>query len=173
MPTDDTIAEPGAERALLGCLLHLPVPSAHDLAFRLQPEDLTDPQLRLVLAAVRGLVLDQVPPDPVVVLGELRRTGVASNFAGDRGPAPLLAELYAAPPSVGSVGHYLRVVVEHAWRRRVQETGVRLQQAAGLTTLTDLEQVIATEVAALREWSQRWCAAAGPSATATPRPVRA
>lgn len=161
---DDTIAEPGAEQALIGCLLHLPAGPAYELAFRLQPEDLTQPHLRLVLEAIRSLALDQVAPDPIVVLGELRRTGTATSFAGDLGPAPVLAELYDTPPSVGSVGHYLRIVLEHSWRRRVQEAGARLQQAAGVSALVDLEQVVASEYVALREWSRRWRDEQGPPA---------
>jgi len=159
---DDTIAEPGAERALVGCLMHLPAPAAHELAFQLQPEDLSIPELRLVLVAMRTLVLAQVAPDPITVLGELRRTGAATSFAG--GSGPLLADLYGTPPSVGSVGAYLRVVLEHSWRRRVQEAGTRLQQAAGVSALADLEQVIAGEYVALREWSRRWRDEQGPPA---------
>jgi len=164
MTPDGTIAEPGAERAVIGCLLHLPSPAAHELAFQLQPEDLTIPELRLVLVAMRTLVLAQVAPDPITVLGELRRTGAATSFAGGSGPAPLLADLYGTPPSVGSVGAYLRVVLEHSWRRRVQEAGARLQQAAGVSALADLEQVIAGEYVALREWSRRWRDEQGPPA---------
>ena len=156
----EVIAAVHAERAVVGCLMHQRAADAHALVFRLQPEDLTDPRLRLVLGAVRTVVLDQVDPDPVVVLGELFRSGAAASFP-DGGPGPLLFEIFAAPLSIGTADHYLRVVLEFSWRRRVQEAGVRLQQAAGGGALHDLEQLVAGEVVALREFSRRWRAESG------------
>lgn len=171
MSTDETIGEPGAERALLGCLLHLRAPAAHEVAYQLKPEDFSQPHLRVILEAIRTLALDQVDPDPVVVLGELRRTGAAASFAGYLGPGPVLQELFATPPSVGSVGHHLRIVLEHSWRRQVQEAGTRFLQASGASALADLDQVVASECVALRNWPRRWRDKQGPPAAVPLRQV--
>jgi len=153
---EDEIGCSEAERALIGCLLLGHAPTVRDVLVRLRPEDLSDPRLRTVVAAVRAVMEAGYLPDPVLVVGELRRSGADKSFLADRSCAVLLADLAAAPASVGSAGAYLLVVLEHAWRRRVDEAGVRLQQVAGTQSLATLEEVVVNELRALGAYAGRW-----------------
>lgn len=147
---------PEAEAAVLGCVLHLPAGQARALVDRLEVEDFADPRHRGVLAAARALLQRGEPADPVTVLGELRRCGLEASFAADRSAGVFLVDLYAAAPAVASAGHYLRVVLEHGWRRRVLEAGVRLQQAAGQSAVEDLHQLVCDELGAILHVRQRY-----------------
>lgn len=145
-----------AERALLSCVLALPYPDALELVESLEAQDFTDPRLQDVLASSRRILAGGERPDAITVLGDLQREGLAPAFSANREAGSYLVDLAAAAPSVGSGGHYRRIVVETAWRRRVQEAGGRLQQIAGASALADVEQVLASEVVALRAFSLRW-----------------
>jgi replicative DNA helicase len=143
----DAIGCPEAEAAVLGCLLRMPHGEADALAAQLEPEDFTDPRHRVVLQAVTSLLVDGATPDPVTVLGELRRTGAERSMTCDRSAGVYLAELLAAAPAVVNAGHYARVVVEHRARRRLHEAADRLAQAAGTVSLDTVREV------ALDEWT--------------------
>ncbi len=152
-----------AETALLGCLLHMTAETARPYLDQFVDEDLVDPRHRIVLEAIRNLVGSDPPvdPDPVVVLGELRRTGKDTSFLADQAAGVTLLNLAAAAPVVASTGHYARIVLEHAWRRRVEEAGVRLQQLAGSSPLEDLAQHVLSELQAAVHEAQRRLPAAG------------
>jgi len=150
-----------AERALLSCVLALPYPDALELVESLEAQDFTDPRLQDVLASSRRILTGGDRPDAVTVLGDLQREGLASAFSANREAGTYLVDLAAAAPSVGSWGHYRRIVVESTWRRRVQQAGERLLQAAGQSALDDLEQLVAAEVVDLRDCSMRWRASYG------------
>lgn len=136
---------PEAEAAVLGALLgtHSSLLLAGYLR-QLEAEDFVDPRNRAVFEAMRALVDGRAAVDPVTVLGELRRSGGERAMTDDKSAGVYLADLVSAPPSVGSVGHYLQVVLEHRVRRTAEELGIRLQQIAG-----DASQV--EVVALLRE----------------------
>jgi replicative DNA helicase len=136
-----------AERAVLGCLLSLPLRPARDVAWTLQLEDFTDPRHRAVFAAISDCMLADVAADPVTVLGEMRRAGTESCMTDDRSAGTFLADLLAAAPVVASAGHYARVVVEHRARRRLVEAGERLRQVAERSPLDTVRDV------ALEEWT--------------------
>lgn len=129
-----------AERAFLGCLLGLQSRSviAPYLA-QVEARDFTDARNAATLAVIRT-VIEQPPhlADPVLVVGELRRTGLEKCFTADRAAAVYLADLLEAPGSWGSVGAYLRILIEHRVRREVETFGVRLQQLAGTADLPGL-----------------------------------
>jgi replicative DNA helicase len=146
--TVDSIGCAQAEAAVLSCLLHLPHQQVRGHLAHLHVEDLVDPRHRVVLEAISALVHAEHPvdPDPVLVLGELRRSGADSSFLAGTNAGTVLADLAGAAPVVASCGHYLAVVLEHAWRRRVEAAGVRLQQAAGSTPLEDLAQTVVDEL---------------------------
>ena len=61
----------------------------------------------------------------------------------------LLVELCQAAPNVHSAGHYLRIVLEHAYRRRAQQTATRLLQATETGSLTALHDLVEREHDAL------------------------
>lgn len=142
------IGAPEAEAALLGALLQISHDRAAAFVHQLRPDDLIDPRHRLVLDAVRELVTADPPvdPDPVTVAGELRRTGAAASFTVDKAAAVLLIDLRLACPVPASAAHYLRVVLEHAWRRRVEQAALRIQQACGTAAIDDLTQLVVDEL---------------------------
>jgi replicative DNA helicase len=134
---------------VLGCLLRMPWHDAAALADLLEPEDFTDPRHRAVFEAVVALVLDGTSPDPVTVLGELRRAGAERSMTSDRSAGVFLADLLAAAPAVVNAGHYARVVVEHRARRRLAEAGERLMQLAGTVPFPTVREVALDEMSAV------------------------
>lgn len=146
-----------AEQAWLGALMHLDHLTVAGHLAAVDVEDLAIPQHRLILNAIRQVVLAEQPadPDPIVVLGQLRRSGAASLFVSGTEPGGVLLSLAAAAPAVASAGHYARIVREHAWRRRVLEAGVRLQQMAGVVPLGELWQQVRDELTATLSHAQR------------------
>lgn len=136
-----------AEAAVLGALMRLPLNDADELAARLEPEDFTDPRCRAVLAALVSLLAEDVEPDPVTVLGELRRAGHERCWTADRSAGVYLFDLLAAAPAAVNAGHYARVVIEHRARRRLHEAAERLGQLAGTASLATVREV------ALDEWT--------------------
>lgn len=157
-----------AEVALLGALLH--IGGTFDgrvlVLTMLEPEDFVDPRHRLVLDGIRGCIGRQVPPDPVAVLAELRRTGRERSFLADRSAGVFLADLYAGAPVPQSARHYWRSVVEHRARRRVVEASTRLLQAAGDVPLDDLRELIRTEAQGVNQVFDRLDGAEQPAAVA-------
>lgn len=138
-----------AERAVLGALLQMRAVEAHGVTLHLLPADFVDPRHGAVLEVIVEMSSDGVAPDPVLVVGALRRTGREGCFTSDRAPAVYLADLLEAAPCIGSIGHYAQVVVEHAARRRAQETSVRIAQVAGLSDLDTCRQVTLDELEAV------------------------
>lgn len=165
MNSQDEIGCLEAEGALVGCMLLGDAGVVREVLGRLEPTDLTDPRHRTIVAAVRALVDAGTRPDPATVVGQLRRTGAARSFTADRDVAVYLADLTAAPLSVGSATAYLAIILEHAWRRQVEAAGIRLQQVAGTTGLDVLEQVVADELRALDGHAVRWHRPAPPLRT--------
>ena len=118
------IGSPEAEASVLGCLLL----GATDAV--LEVEDFASPQHRAVHSAIIALHTRNEPVDAVTVVGELRRSGLESALTCDTSAGRFVADLLSAPPSVGSVGHYRRIALEHRLRRAAHEAGERLQQIA-------------------------------------------
>ena len=101
------------ERAFIGALLWLPVESAGRTAELVEPEDLADPRLRVVLQLVRDVVADGgTPPDPVVCMAHARRSGTVSTAHALKALAELLANLYGGCPLAASVGWYAGAVLD-------------------------------------------------------------
>lgn len=148
-PISCDLGEPLAEAAVLGCLLRTTTKHAAALLAAFVDEDLTVPQHRHVAAAARALLEQGHPIDPVTVLGQLRRQGTENARTDSRDAGVLLVELCQAAPSVMSAGHYLRIVLEHAYRRRAQQTAMRLLQAAETGPLTALHDLVEREHTAL------------------------
>ncbi len=143
-----TVSAPEAETALLGALLFMGTRRAQMLCIDLREDDLVDPRLRVVLQAVRSVTEQDVRPDPVTVLGELRRVGALSSTT-DRSAGTFLADLLAAVPVPESAGYYARIVKEHSARRRLVEAGVRLQQAAERSSMHELSELLEAEAIAV------------------------
>jgi len=138
-----------AEAAFLGCLLHLRGPVG--IAYLLQTEDadFVDPRNRAVLEAMRRLCARREPVDPVTVEGELRRGGLESSLYADKSAAVYLADLYGGVATVGSVGAYLTILLEHRARRQVEASGTRIAQAAERMDLDEVWSLVSDELSAL------------------------
>lgn len=145
---DPTVGCLEAEAAVLSCLLLLDADSTSRIVDRLEAEDFTDPRHCLVLGAIRRCLDDSVRPDPITVLGELRRSGAERSFTADRAAGTFLIDLAASAPVAASAGHYLRVLHEHRARRGMAEAGERLVQLSGATSMQHAE-VVASE-----EWAE-------------------
>jgi replicative DNA helicase len=143
------MGEPLAEAAVLGCLLRTDRQHAAALLGAFTDEDLTVPQHRHVAAAARVLLEQGHPIDPVTVLGQLRRQGSENARTDHRNAGVLLVELCQAAPCVSSAGHYLRIVLEHSYRRRAQQSAARLLQVGGTGSLTALHDLVEREHEAL------------------------
>ena len=159
------LGEPLAEAAVLGCLLRATPPQATGLLELLRDDDFTVPQHAHVAAAARALLAQGSPVDPVTVLGQLRRQGTEDARTASRDAGVLLIELCQAAPCTSNAGHYARVVLEHAYRRRAQQAGVRLLQAAASGSLEDLHALAQAEHTALAAAHRR---ATRPSPAARP-----
>ena len=141
-----------AETAVLGAAMLAPTQAASVLA-GLTADDFTDPRYRDVFDAVRALLGDAAAPDPVAVLGQLRRTGVLSATT-DRSAGVLIHDLITSCPVPAGAREYRRIVVEHAYRRTARTAFERIAQAAESAPLSTCQQVVAdglrTTIAALR-----------------------
>jgi replicative DNA helicase len=148
-----------AERALIGCLLHLDAAHARPVVALVRPDDLADPALAEILAAIRALVAVNVAPEPSAVLSLLRRDGRAT---GQRyaAVARLLADLYACTAVPASAGWYAACVLEEAARRRAAEAGTRVAQAAERVPIADLPELVTRELVAVATLAQRAAAVA-------------
>jgi len=151
---DQLIGDPRAEVALLGAVLIAAEAGCARAAAVLgdaRPDDFTDPRHELVATAVRALLDRGVPPDAVVLLAELRRTGAASWFVADRAAGVFVADLVAACPAVAMAEHYRAQLVEATTRRRAVQAAGRVKQAAeGAGNLADLCALVDREMAAVR-----------------------
>lgn len=156
-PRADDIGCTEAERAWLGCLLELDHLTVAGHLAAVDVTDLAVPQHRLILTAIRDLVLAEpaTNPDAVTVLGQLRRTGAASSFVSGTEPGSTLLALRAAAPVPAQAPFYARIIREHSWRRRVEEAGVRLQQIAGTCPLDELWSQVVRELEATLLDAQR------------------
>ncbi len=135
-----------AERGVLGGLLCLPALEAQVATDNMVSDDFTDPRHGVIFESVAELTAAGTPADPITVSGHLRRTGQERCFTSDRAPAVYLFDLLDALPSVGNLGYYMRIVVEHSARRRAREASVRVGHAAELEDLDTARQVAVAEL---------------------------
>ena len=158
------IGEPLAEAAVLGCVLRATSEQARAVLGLLDEDCWSVPQHAHVAAAARTLLARGEPVDPVTVLGQLRRQGTENARTASREAGVFLVELCEAAPSVSNAGHYARIVLEHAYRRRVQAAALRLLDAADTEDLTDLCRLVDDEHAAVSRAGHRAAAPGLPCA---------
>lgn len=101
-----------AERALLATLLHHP-DLVEDTLDRLDGDEFYDPRHELIWTAIADtLQTDGIIPDPITVLERLRATGHAHKVA------QLLPELATTNTNPLNLSAYVRIIRDHALRRR-------------------------------------------------------
>lgn len=96
---------------------------------KLTPEDFVDGTCRATFAAIRKLVREGRPADPVTVVDAMR--------GGDRYVA-WAREVMEITPTAANVGEYIPMVREHAARRRVLDLAEKLPEAEDHTQLEAL-----------------------------------
>ena len=136
------IGVPLAEAALLGCVLRASANEAADLLRPLGESDWSVPAHAQVAAAAAVLLERGEPVDPVTVLGQLRRQGMENSRAASTEAGALLVELFGAAPWAGSGRHYAQIVLEHSYRRRVQQAAGRLMHSAQHAALDQLHALV-------------------------------
>ena len=161
-PLAEPLGEPLAEAAVLGCLLQTTAAHARQVLARLTEQDWSVPQHAHVAQAIRALLEQGAPVDPVTVLGQLRRQGLENAHTASRDAGVLLLELCQSAPTIASASHYTQIVLEHSYRRRVQSAALRLLRAAEHAPLDTLTDLITAEHEAVTN-AQRRLAAAAPA----------
>lgn len=164
----DTAAQPpaalDAERAFLGAILLLGLtesgrPQQGTTAALLRRDHFYDPEHRLIFATVVHLLEAGQPVDPITVAGRLRSVPAqegGARLADHRDVGVRLHDLMQATPCAASAGWYADLVAEAAVRRRVQEAGRRLEQAASRPMgLDELRALLLTEVAEVEATCER------------------
>lgn len=165
-PTDPPPVLLDPERALIGCLMRMPVPDAAELLGWVQPEDLTDPAAGAVLGWIRTLVATQRAPEPLAVFEYAREhgdNGPPSGWAGRlaRIGRWVLDTYHDAPPPDPGHGRWLAgLVLKAAWRQAVAEHAVRVGQAVEQYPARDLRR-IATDTHRAEDLWRRYQTIAG------------
>jgi len=104
-----------AEESVLGALLLSREAIGAVSEMGLQPQDFYRPAHRHIFDAVRALYSSGAPADTVTVADELRRAGLLAEVGGPEA----LHELQNNTPSIGSAGHYAKIVQETALLRQL------------------------------------------------------
>jgi replicative DNA helicase len=148
------IAAVEAERALIGSMLW-GAQNALELVPLIGDDDLLMPVHKTVLAAVRTLLAEGEPVDPITVLGVLRRDGQVATLLDQNSAAVALHKMYEAVPVRIAGPSYYRDVLDAALRRRIAEMGGRLLRLADDGNLDSLVRLVGTEAKAVRAIVER------------------
>jgi replicative DNA helicase len=132
------------ERAFLGACL-LGQPAALQAVPRLEVDDFTEPTHRHVLGAVRDLLDEGRPVEPLGVLAVLRRQDVLGRWPGGRSPGPDLLDLQESCPLPASGDYFAESLLEQSAVRRVVVMADRLAQAAGGCSAEALRRLVTAE----------------------------
>lgn len=142
---------PDAATLLLSALMWAPPADSVDVVRLVRDDDLADPALAVLLAAVRALLEGDKPASPQLVADELRRVG---NF---RGNVP--DRLRAATTAGGAVGAavrcYAAAAVAESLRRRVESAGYALSTAAPSAAESELAPTVATAAVTIADCAHR------------------
>lgn len=116
---------PQAEEAVIGAIL---IDAEHVLPVvvsELRPEDFSDPTLRHLYEAARGLFLEQKPVDPVTIGGA---AGASEEYGR------LAAAIMQRTPTAANVTEYAGIVRRDARFRALQTAGWEISQARDAET---------------------------------------
>lgn len=119
------MADVAAEQAVLGAMM-LSSRAADDVIEILQSQDFYRPSHSTVYAVLVSLLARSEPTDPVALAHALESAGDLNRVGG----RSYLHTLMASVPITASAGYYARIVAEHAARRRILDSAVRIGQLA-------------------------------------------
>ena len=151
-PSNGVVADigaPMAEAAVLGCVLRGRSPDAVRLLSQLTQDDWSVPVHAHVAAAATTLLQRGEPADPVTVLGQLRRQGTEAATTAAKDAGVLLIDLCQAAPALDAGHFYVRIVLEHSYRRRTQQAAVALLQACTSESIDGLRALVEREAASM------------------------
>jgi replicative DNA helicase len=132
--TTETVQAPpmtdlGAERAVLGAILLNDdvIPEISDVV---RADDFSHFAHGLVFNAAVDRFNKGEPADTVTIAAALIESGDLMKIGG----APYLHDLLDSVPTAANGGYYARIVADHARRRRLDQAGIRIRQAAHTLT---------------------------------------
>ena len=115
-----------AEKSVLGAMLSSPAAIMTCVEI-IEARDFHQPRYGQVFDAITRLAVRGEPADPITVAAELDRQGILQRIGG---PA-FLVDLYGSVLGVpADAPYYARIVADAATRRRYNDAGARIQQAA-------------------------------------------
>ena len=126
-----------AELAVLGALV-IDAEAAPRVFDRLATDDFYSDQHRRVFSAAFKLWKEGQTIDPVTLSEELTRRGELEKAGG----MMFLAELLDVVPTAANVDYHVRIVAEHAARRRLWEAGRAIAEEAVTATDDPVDDVI-------------------------------
>ncbi|MGI1849930.1 hypothetical protein [Rhodococcus ruber] len=131
--------EPTPEVLCVGALLWAATDDVRPVLPLVLADDLDDPHLHPILAAIRHLVAAHRPHDGTTVGDELQRRGALAGEAGRITARRLLdAITCGAGANTLTVRSYATAVVAQSYRRRYETAGKALAEAATDLAETDL-----------------------------------
>ncbi len=135
-----------AERHYIGALICRAGHPSTD-ARLLQVEDIADPQLVQVLAAIQVIATD-VLPEPAEIVPAMLRNGLARQHAATA--TGLVVDLLTECPNPAATAMYAAWVRDAAARRIIRQVAQRLHQAADTSELENFMPLIEAELASVR-----------------------
>jgi hypothetical protein len=112
-----------AEQCVLGGML-LSRTAIEEVVEVIDPGDYYRPAHETIHRAIVELAVNGEPADPITVADALRKAGTLDRVGGP----PYLHHLVNHVPTAGNAEHYAAIVREHAARRRVIESALRITQ---------------------------------------------
>jgi len=118
-------------------------------------DDFSDPRCKFTIGVIRQMRSEQLPVDPLLLLGYVQRHGLLEATAPRGILASWLHEMTCAAPVPASAPWYADQVVELAARRAAQNAAEAISAAAEGDSLADLLAVVQAELAAVLAAVQR------------------
>jgi replicative DNA helicase len=125
-------------------------PDAAEVLELVDDDDISDPALGAVLAAIRALVKAGRPASPQLVLDELRRTGHLRGNVPDR-----LRQATTSGANQLAARDYAAATIADSLRQRIGSMGHALIEAAPTASECDLMQVLADGATSLTDCYRR------------------
>lgn len=139
-----TLANPAAERALLGAILLEPARAA-DLENHVNPDDFYEPRNEQIWDAIFAVLhRDGIEPDHIMVTDHLRQTGQLARIGGT-----YLPELIQACPTPSQAAHYATLIRDAARLRDIDTAATRLHHLVSTASVDNIDYAIAESLQTL------------------------
>lgn len=145
------------EMCLIGAAMHNP--GGHTVLRNLlelvHDEDIADPKARKAWSTIRALANAGRTSDPATIAAEIRRSGQHGTSTALARFSKFLVDAFTQVPLAANVGEYARAVLDESFRRRIASVGETLIQAAQDDARDQLEDLLASSLAELRDTRSR------------------